>query len=73
MSSSQSSGGERDQRILHEPDARVADDEPAIEAGRRLAESITERCRGVDDVHNRIVVRKSDDDLSFTSPVLMTS
>ena len=42
-------------------------------ASKRLAESITERCRGVEDVHNRIVVRKSDDDLSFTSPILATT
>jgi BON domain len=39
---------------------------------KRLAESTTERCRGVSDVHNRLVVRKSDDDLSFTSPILAT-
>jgi len=38
-------------------------------ASKRLAEDITGRCRGVGDVHNRLIVRKSDDDLSFTSPI----
>lgn len=41
---------------------------------KRLAESICERCRGVEDVHNRLVVRKIDDDnMSFTSPILVTT
>ncbi len=39
-------------------------------ASKRLAETISERCRGVEDVHNRLVVRKIDDDnLSFTAPI----
>ena len=42
-------------------------------ASKRLAERITERCRGVEDVHNRLVVRKSDDDLSFTTPIAVTT
>jgi len=45
----------------------------ADRASKRLAESITERCRDVEDVHNRLVVRKSDDDLSFTSPIGVTT
>jgi len=42
-------------------------------SAKRLAESITERCRAVTDVHNRLVLRKSDDDLSFTAPIVMSS
>jgi hypothetical protein len=36
---------------------------------KRLAETICERCRGVSDVHNRLTIRKSDDDLAFTAPI----
>ena len=57
---------------------RVKESEVTLEGtvsdrgSRRLAESITARCRGVSVVHNRLVVRKSDDDLSFTSPIVTT-
>jgi osmotically-inducible protein OsmY len=36
---------------------------------KRLAEYLTEHVRGVQDVHNRLTVRKDDDDMAFTSPV----
>jgi hypothetical protein len=36
---------------------------------KHLAETICERCRGVHDVHNRLTIRKSDDDLAFTAPI----
>lgn len=36
---------------------------------KRRAELLAERVRAVHDVHNRLTVRKNDDDLSFTSPV----
>jgi osmotically-inducible protein OsmY len=37
---------------------------------KRLAETICERCRGVTDVHNRLTVRRNDDDhLAFTAPI----
>ena len=38
-------------------------------ASKRLAEELADRCRGVEDVHNRLVVRKDEDDLAFTSPI----
>jgi hypothetical protein len=36
---------------------------------KRLAEDLAEHVRGVVDVHNRLRLRKDDDDMSFTSPV----
>lgn len=36
---------------------------------KRRAEFLAEHVRSVRDVHNRLTLRKSDDDLSFTSPV----
>ncbi len=36
---------------------------------KRLAEQLCEQCRGVEDVHNRLVVRKDDDDMAFTAPI----
>jgi len=36
---------------------------------KRRAELLADRVRAVHDVHNRLTVRKNDDDLSFTSPV----
>lgn len=36
---------------------------------KRRAESLAEHVRSVHDVHNRLTIRKPDDDLSFTSPV----
>jgi hypothetical protein len=36
---------------------------------KRRAETLAERVRAVHDVHNRLTIRKDDDDLSFTSPV----
>ena len=36
---------------------------------KRRAELLAERVRAVHDVHNRLTIRKNDDDLSFTSPV----
>jgi hypothetical protein len=36
---------------------------------KRRAELLAERVRSVHDVHNRLTIRKPDDDLSFTSPV----
>jgi BON domain len=38
-------------------------------ASKRLAEAIVEHCRDVIDVHNRLTVRKSDDDLAFTASI----
>ena len=36
---------------------------------KRIAELRAEQVRGVHDVHNRLTVRKSDDDLAFTTPI----
>ncbi len=36
---------------------------------KRRAEFLAEHVRSVHDVHNRLTIRKPDDDLSFTSPV----
>lgn len=36
---------------------------------KKLAEHLVERVRGVYDVHNRLTVRKDDDDLAFTAPI----
>lgn len=36
---------------------------------KRMAEDLAGHVRGVHDVHNRLTVRKDDDDLSFTAPV----
>lgn len=38
-------------------------------ASKRRAETLCEHCRGVHDVHNRLTIRKNDDDLAFTSPI----
>jgi hypothetical protein len=38
-------------------------------AQKRLAEELTENVRGVVDVHNRLTVRKDDDDLALSAPV----
>lgn len=38
---------------------------------KRIAELVAEQVRGVHDVHNRLSIRKSDDDdLAFTRPIL---
>ncbi len=36
---------------------------------KRVAELLAEHVRGVLDVHNRLTVRKDDDELAFTAPV----
>lgn len=36
---------------------------------KRLAEDLAGHVRGVVDVHNRLTIRKDDDDLAFTAPV----
>jgi BON domain-containing protein len=36
---------------------------------KRLAERLVEHVRGVHDVHNRLTIRKDDDDLAFTAPI----
>jgi hypothetical protein len=36
---------------------------------KRRAETLAERVRSVHDVHNRLTIRKDDDDMAFTSPV----
>ena len=36
---------------------------------KRKAEELAEHVRGVVDVHNRLSVRKDDDDLAFTAPI----
>ena len=36
---------------------------------KRLAESLVENVRGVYDVHNRLTIRKDDDDMAFTAPI----
>ena len=36
---------------------------------KRLAETLVETVRGVHDVHNRLTIRKDDDDLAFTAPI----
>jgi hypothetical protein len=36
---------------------------------KRLAEDLAEHVRGVIDVHNRLTIRKDDDDLAFTAPI----
>lgn len=36
---------------------------------KRLAEALVEPVRGVHDVHNRLIIRKDDDDLAFTAPI----
>jgi hypothetical protein len=36
---------------------------------KRRAELLAERVRAVHDEHNRLTIRKADDDMSFTSPV----
>ena len=36
---------------------------------KRLAEFLAEHVRGVHDVHNRLTIRKDDDELAFTAPV----
>ncbi len=38
-------------------------------ASKRLAELLAEHVRGVLDVHNRLTVRKDDDELAFTAPI----
>lgn len=38
-------------------------------ASKRLAEALVEPVRGVHDVHNRLTIRKDDDDLAFSSPI----
>jgi hypothetical protein len=38
-------------------------------ASKRLAETLVETVRGVHDVHNRLTIRKDDDDLAFTAPI----
>lgn len=37
---------------------------------KRIAELVAEQVRGVHDVHNRLSIRKSDDDMAFTTPIL---
>ena len=37
---------------------------------KRRAETLCEHCRGVHDVHNHLTIRKSDDDLAFTAPIV---
>ena len=36
---------------------------------KRLAEHRVEGVRGVEDIHNRLTIRKDDDDLAFTAPI----
>lgn len=36
---------------------------------KRLAEHLVEGVRGVEDIHNRLTIRKDDDDLAFTAPI----
>jgi hypothetical protein len=36
---------------------------------KRLAETLAEQVQGVWDIHNRLTVRKDDDELAFTAPV----
>lgn len=36
---------------------------------KRLAETLVEGVRGVRDVHNRLTIRKDDDDMAFTAPI----
>ncbi|MEA2752737.1 MAG: hypothetical protein QOI41_6880 [Myxococcales bacterium] len=38
-------------------------------ASKRLAERLAELVRGVRDVHNRLTIRKDDDDMAFTAPI----
>lgn len=38
-------------------------------ASKKLAEALIDHVRGVEDVHNRLTVRKDDDDLAFTAPI----
>ncbi|MDB4945527.1 MAG: hypothetical protein JWP97_5061 [Labilithrix sp.] len=40
---------------------------------KRLAEAVSEKVRGVHDVHNRLTIHKSDDDLAFTTPIVAAS
>jgi hypothetical protein len=36
---------------------------------KRAAEHLAENVRGVRDVHNRLTIRKDDDDMAFTAPI----
>jgi len=38
-------------------------------ASKRLAEALVEPVRGVNDVHNRLTIRKDDDELAFSAPI----
>ncbi|MDB4938242.1 MAG: hypothetical protein JWP87_5214 [Labilithrix sp.] len=38
-------------------------------ASKRTAEFLAEHVRGVRDVHNRLTIRKDDDELAFTAPI----
>ncbi len=38
-------------------------------SSKRRAEFLAEHVRSVHDVHNRLTIRKEDDDLTFTSPI----
>lgn len=41
----------------------------ADRASKRHAETAVEHVRGVLDVHNRLTIRKDDDDMAFTAPI----
>jgi hypothetical protein len=54
---------------VHVRDAEVVlDGTVGSRAEKRLAERLVETVRGVVDVHNRLTIRKADDDTSFTVP-----
>ena len=41
----------------------------ADRASKRHAETAVEHVRGVVDVHNRLTIRKDEDDMAFTAPI----
>jgi hypothetical protein len=59
-----------------EIEVTVKDSEVTLEGtvrdrpSKHLAETLCERCRGVEDVHNHLTVRKNDDDVAFTAPIV---
>jgi hypothetical protein len=68
--------------LAYHPDLDASDIEVEVKSGevtlsgtvrnresKRLAEALVERVRGIHDVHNRLTIRKDDDDLAFTAPV----
>lgn len=68
--------------LAYHPDLDASDIEVEVKSGevtlegtvrnrasKRLAESLVEMVRGVHDVHNRLTIRKDDDDLAFTAPI----